>query len=166
MIFDFTLRIWWKSLGYKGFGIPIRINFLIRRDNLDKIEYIYNLVKELHVDRLFYIMIAPQGKAFVNRDLLLSDEERKFYLEKIKELKRRSGDEPFITIQDYSELGNHHSCFLIDSRGDIISQGYSQDDCINVGNILIDGLEKCWNNPVFNHKGHFLQYAYMFDYYM
>ena len=151
---------------YKGFGIPIRINFLIRRDNLDKIEYIYNLVKELHVDRLFYIMIAPQGKAFVNRDLLLSDEERKFYLEKIKELKRKSGDEPFITIQDYSELGNHHSCFLIDSRGDIISQGYSQDDCINVGNILIDGLEKCWNNPVFNHKGHFLQYAYMFDYYM
>ena len=33
-------------------------------------------------------------------------------------------------------------------------------------NILTDGLDKCWNNPVFNHKGHFLQYAYMFEYYM
>lgn len=151
---------------YRDYGIPIRINYLIRKDNLDKIEYIYNLVKELHIERLFYILIAPQGKAFENRELLLSDEERKFYLNKIKELKRASGDNPFITIQDYSELGNHHSCFLIDSKGDVISQGYSQDDCIKVGNILVDGLDKCWNNPVVNHKGHFLQYAYMFNYYM
>lgn len=151
---------------YRDAGIPIRINYLIRKDNLDKIDYIYNLVKELKVNRLFFIIIAPQGKAFVNRDLLLSDEERKIYLDKIKELKRQSGDTPFITIQDYSELGNHHSCFLIDSRGDVISQGYSQDDCVNVGNIITDGLAKCWNNPIFNHKGHFLQYAYMFNYYM
>ena len=81
-------------------------------------------------------------------------------------MKQESGDNPFITIQDYSELGNFHSCFLIDSKGDVISQGYSQDDCVNVGNILIDGLEKCLNNPVFNHKCDFLQYAYMFNYYM
>lgn len=151
---------------YRDAGVPIRINYLIRKDNLDKIDYIYQLVKDLKIDRLFYIFIAPQGKAFTNTELLLSDKERETYLNQIKELKRVSGDEPFITIQDYSELGNHHSCFLIDSMGDIISQGYSQDDCINVGNIFTDGLEKCWNNPVFNHKGHFLQYSYMFNYYM
>lgn len=151
---------------YRDKGVPIRINYLIRKDNLDKISYIYNLVKELNVERLFYIFIAPQGRAYENDELLLTDEERKTYLNYIKDLKKQSGDEPFITIQDYSELGNHHSCFLIDSKGDVISQGYSQDDCINVGNILKDGLDKCWNNPVFNHKGHFLQYAYMFQYYM
>lgn len=151
---------------YKEKGVPIRVNYLIRKDNLEKIEYIYNLVKELGVDRLFYIFIAPQGKAYENNDLLLTDDERKHYLEYIKNLKKESGDNPFITIQDYSELGNFHSCFLIDSRGDVISQGYSQDDCVNVGNILTDGLNKCWNNPIFNHKGHFLQYAYMFNYYM
>ena len=88
--------------------------------------------------------------------------EREKYLNYIKELKRNSGDKPFITIQDYSELGNFHSCFLIDSHGDVISQGYHQNDCVNVGNILRDGLTKCWNNPIFNHKGHFLQYAYTF----
>lgn len=151
---------------YKEKGVPIRVNYLIRKDNLDKIEYIYNLVKELGVDRLFYIFIAPQGKAYENNDLLLTDDERKYYLDYIKTLKKESGDNPFITIQDYSELGNFHSCFLIDSHGDVISQGYSQDDCVNVGNILTDGLNKCWNNPIFNHKGHFLQYSYMFNYYM
>lgn len=151
---------------YRDAGVPIRINYLIRKDNLDKIDYIHQLVKNLGIDRLFFILIAPQGKAYKNTELLLSDEERIFYLNYIKELKKMSGDHPFITIQDYSELGNHHSCFLIDSKGDVISQGYSQDDCINVGNILTDGLEKCWNNPIVNHKGHFLQYSYMFNYYM
>lgn len=151
---------------YRDAGIPLRINYLIRKDNLDKIDYIYELVKKLDVERLFYIFIAPQGKAYSSADLLLSDQERADYLHRIKELKRSSGDNPFITIQDYSEQGNYHSCFLIDSRGDVISQGYSQDDCINVGNILTDGLDACWNNPIVNHKGHFLQYGYMFDYYM
>ena len=151
---------------FRDAGVPLRINYLIRKDNLDRIDYICQLVKELDIDRLFYIMIAPQGKAFTNTELLLSDEERTTYLSRVKELKRISGDKPFITIQDYSELGNHHSCFLIDSRGDVISQGYSQDDCIKVGNILVDSLDACWNHPVVNHKGHFLQYAYMFNYYM
>lgn len=151
---------------YRDAGVPLRINFLIRKDNLDRIYYIYQLVKDLKVDRLFYIFIAPQGKAFTNTELLLSNEEHETYLNQIKELKKVSGDEPFITIQDYSELGNHHSCFLIDSRANVISQGYSQNDCINVGNILTDGLDKCWNNPIVNHKGHFLQYSYMFNYYM
>lgn len=151
---------------YKERGIPIRVNYLIRKDNLNKIDYIYNLVRELGIDRLFYIFIAPQGKASENTEMLLSKEEREKYLNYIKELKRNSGDKPFITIQDYSELGNFHSCFLIDSHGDVISQGYHQNDCVNVGNILRDGLSKCWNNPIFNHKGHFLQYAYMFNYYM
>lgn len=151
---------------FRDAGIPIRINYLIRKDNLDKIDYIYQLVKELKVDRLFYIFIAPQGKAYTNKELLLSNNEKEIYLNQIKELKRMSGDKPFVTIQDYSELGNYHSCFLIDSKGDAISQGYSQDECVNVGNILSDGLEKCWNNPVVNHKGHFLQYSYMFNYFM
>ena len=151
---------------YRDAGVPIRINYLIRKDNLDKIDYIYQLARNLKINRLFYIFIAPQGKAFTNTELLLTKEEKETYLEQIKELKRTSGDNPFITIQDYSETGNHHSCFLIDSKGDVISQGYSQDDCINVGNILKDGLKKCWNNPVVNHKGHFLQYSYMFNYYM
>lgn len=151
---------------YRNAGVPLRINFLIRKDNLDKINYIYQLVKELKVERLFYIFIAPQGKAYSNRELLLTVEEKEKYLNHIKDLKRKSGDNPFITIQDYSVLGNFHSCFLIDSRGDVISQGYSQDECVNVGNILKDGLEKCWNHPIVNHKGHFLQYSYMFNYYM
>ncbi|MDD5396650.1 MAG: radical SAM protein [Candidatus Moranbacteria bacterium] len=151
---------------YRDAGIPLRINCLIRKDNVDKIDYVHQLVKDLRIDRLFFILIAPQGKAYTDTELLLSDKERVFYLDRIKALKKVSGDHPFITIQDYSELGNHHSCFLIDSKGDVISQGYSQDDCIKVGNILTDGLGKCWNNPIVNHKGHFLQYSYMFNYYM
>lgn len=149
---------------YKAAGVPIRVNFLVRRDNLDQIDYIYDLVKELGVERLFYILIAPQGKAYQNDDLLLTDEERKYYLDLLRKKKIASGDEPFITIQDYAT--NLHSCFLINSRGDIVSQGYSEDDCITVGNIFVEGLQKCWDNPVFNHRGHFLQYAYMFDYIM
>ena len=56
---------------YRAKNVPVRINYLIRKDNLDKIEYIYNLTKELNVDRLFYIFIAPQGKAYENTELLL-----------------------------------------------------------------------------------------------
>lgn len=149
---------------YRNTGVPIRVNYLIRRDNLNQIDYIYDLVKDLGVERLFYILIAPQGKAYQNNELLLTDEERKYYLNLIQKKKAASGDEPFITIQDYAT--NLHSCFLINSRGDIASQGYSEDDCIVTGNIFTDGLQKCWNNPAFNHRGHFLQYAYMFDYYM
>ena len=149
---------------YKAAGVPLRVNYLVRRDNLDQIDYIYDLVKELGVERLFYILIAPQGKAYNNDDLLLSDEEREHYLEILREKKKASGDSPFITIQDYAV--NLHSCFLINSRGDIVSQGYSEDDYIITGNIFKEGLIKCWNHPAFNHRGHFLQYAYMFDYIM
>ena len=149
---------------YTTAGVPIRVNYLIRRDNLNQIDYIYDLVKSLGVERLFYILIAPQGKAYQNEDLLLTDEERKYYLNLIQKKKAQSGDEPFITIQDYAT--NLHSCFLIDSRGDIVSQGYTEDDCVVTGNIFTDGLQKCWNHPAFNHRGHFLQYAYMFEYYM
>jgi MoaA/NifB/PqqE/SkfB family radical SAM enzyme len=148
---------------YQSRGIQIRINFLIQKKNLDKIDYIYSLAKELKVSRLFYIFIAPQGRAYKNREFILSNEEKFEYLEKIKTIKRNS-EVPFITIQDYAI--NYHSCFLIDHKGDVISQGYSDDECFNVGNLLKDGLQKVWNNPVFNHKGHFLQYAYMFNYYM
>lgn len=151
---------------YHSFGVPIRINCLIHKENTDQINYVYELVKSLGINRLFYILIAPQGRAYSETDLLLTDEERSDLLAKLKIMKHESGDSPFITIQDYSTLGNYHSCFLIDSKGDVISQGYTQDECIRVGNILTDGLSKCWNNPAVNQKGHFLQYSYMFNYYM
>lgn len=124
----------------------------------------------------FFVMREySEGKGLVEvsnmfKNRLIRSRVASFYKLQLKKagfyIKKISGDDPFITIQDYSNLGNYHSCFLIDSKGDVISQGYSQDDCISVGNILTDGLKKCWNSPVFNHKRHFLQYAYMFNYYM
>lgn len=151
---------------YRDFGIPIRVNYLIRKDNLDQIEYIYELVRSLNVPRLFYIFIAPQGRAYQDQSLLLSKEEHETYFKLIQNMKRKSEDFPFITIQDYSKIGNYHSCFLINSEGNAVSQGYSDNECVVVGNILSDGLDKCWNNPIVDHKRHFLQYAYMFEYYM
>jgi len=148
---------------YKRFGVDIRINFLVQRFNLNKINYIYNLAKKMKIKRILYIFIAPQGRADTNRKYCLSQKEISKNLTRIQKIKKNSKD-ILITIHDYNT--NYHSCFLIDPYGNVISQGYSTNQCNKVGNILTQELCSFWNNKNFDQLKHFLQYAYMFEYYM
>lgn len=142
-------------------GNPIRINFTISKINYKKIDYIYNLAKKLKVSRLMYIFVAPQGRGYqVEKDVCLDKKTKEKVLNQVKKIEINS-KKVFITIHDYEV--NFKSCFLIEPDGMVVSQGYSQDECINVGNICSKPFSYLWNTKDFDQLQHLIQYSYMLE---
>jgi hypothetical protein len=51
-----------------------------------------------------------------------------------------------------------HSCVLMTPLGDIISQGFYEEDSIKVGNILDKSLDVLFQNEIFDHPTHLFHY--------
>lgn len=51
-----------------------------------------------------------------------------------------------------------HSCVLLTPTGDVISQGFYEEESIKVGNILETPLEELFGNEIFDHPTHVLHY--------
>lgn len=145
---------------FQNDGNLVRINFTISKKNYHKINFVYNLAKKLKVGRLMYIFVAPQGRGNKVRNLCLSKQQKQNILQKILRIKEISKN-VYITIHDY-EI-NYKSCFLIEPDGMVVSQGYSQDECVNVGKITRASVKKLWHSGHFDHLQHLLQYAYMLE---
>ncbi len=147
---------------YTKAGIKTRINFTVTKQNVHLIDYIYKIAKDNKVSRLMYIFIAPQGRCYSHEDkYCLTGKAFEEARKKVRKIQDK-GDQPHITVHNY--IINNQSCFLIEPNGDVISQGYSQDDCIYSGNILTDSVKKIWDSGKFDHLKHFLQYGYLFEY--
>ena len=61
-----------------------------------------------------------------------------------------------IRLYDYNEY--LHSCVLLTPIGEVISQGFYEEDSVNVGNLLRIPLENLFANEIFDHPAHVLHY--------
>lgn len=138
----------------KEAGCKVRLNSFLFNSNKQYVEYLINLSKELELFSHLFIIFTPQGRGREHTEEIIPEEE----VEKIKEtiLKSKKKDNRNIRLYDYNEY--LHSCVLLTPRGDVISQGFYEEDSINVGNILKKPLKELFQNPIFDHPTHILHY--------
>lgn len=138
----------------KESGCKIRLNSFIYNSNKQYVDYLINLSKELGVFSHLFIIFTPQGRGKNHLEEIIPEEE----VEKIKEkiITCRKEEKRNIRLYDYNEY--IHSCVLLTPMGDVISQGFYEEDSVKVGNILETPLEKLFANKIFDHPTHVLHY--------
>lgn len=138
----------------KDAGCKIRLNSFIFNSNKMYVEDLMDLSKELDLFSHLFIIFTPQGRGRNHTEEIIPEEE----VEKIKEiiLRRKDEEKRNIRLYDYNEY--LHSCVLLTPLGDVISQGFYEEDSINVGNILEKPLDELFQNPIFDHPTHVLHY--------
>lgn len=138
----------------KNVGCKIRLNSFIFNSNKMYVQDLIDLSKKLDLFSHLFIIFTPQGRGREHTEEIIPEEE----VEKIKEiiLKSKESDKRNIRLYDYNEY--LHSCVLLTPKGDVISQGFYEEDSINVGNIIEKPLEELFQNSNFDHPTHILHY--------
>lgn len=139
----------------KALGLEVRINCTLQRQNSNVVDFIVELAGTLGVNAVYFIVICAQGRASADRDLFCFETS---YEEKInKRIKSMAlVDSLDVKVLDFRRYA--HSCVLVDPNGELISQGWAEEDCISAGNIVRDGLQKCWaKNNTFDHLLHLVK---------
>lgn len=138
----------------KEAGCKIRLNSFIFNSNKKYVQDLIELSKKLDLFSHLFIIFTPQGRGREHIEEIIPEEE----VETIKEiiLKSKENDKRNIRLYDYNEY--LHSCVLLTPKGDVISQGFYEEDSINVGNILETPLEELFQNDIFDHPTHILHY--------
>lgn len=150
-VFDKTIQ---NIKKLKEAGCKIRLNSFIYNSNKQYVDYLINLSKELDLFSHLFIIFTPQGRGKEHLEEIIPEKE----VEKIKEkiLSCRKEEHRNIRLYDYNEY--LHSCVLLTPIGDVISQGFYEEDSICVGNILEKPLEEIFANEIFDHPTHVLHY--------
>ena len=138
----------------KESGCKVRLNSFIFNSNKKYVQDLIDLSKELDLFSHLFIIFTPQGRGRNHIEEVIPNDE----VEKIKDtiLKCKKNDHRNIRLYDYNEY--LHSCVLLTPLGDVISQGFYEEDSINVGNIFEMSLDKLFQNDVFDHPTHILHY--------
>lgn len=135
-------------------GCKIRLNSFIYNSNKQYVDYLINLSKELELFSHLFIIFTPQGRGREHLDEIIPEDEVENIKEKI--ISHRVAEKRNIRLYDYHEY--MHSCVLITPVGDVISQGFYEEESIKVGNILEQPLEEIFANEIFDHPTHVLHY--------
>lgn len=135
-------------------GCKIRLNSFLYNSNKQYVEELMELSKEMGLFSHLFIIFTPQGRGKNHYDEIIPEEEVEIIKEKI--LKQKQEENRNIRLYDYNEY--LHSCVLLTPLGDVISQGFYEEDSIKVGNILKQPLEELFSNPIFDHPTHVLHY--------
>ena len=138
----------------KDAGCKIRLNSFLFNSNKKYVDYLIDLSNKLGVFSHLFIIFTPQGRGRNYPDEIISPEEVEVIKNKILHEKEKSNRN--ISLYDYNEY--IHSCVLLTPTGDVISQGFYEEDSINVGNILNDSLENLFSNEIFDHPTHIFHY--------
>ena len=138
----------------KEHQVKIRLNSFIYNSNKQYVDYLMDLSKELGVFSHLFIIFTPQGRGRDHLEEIVPSDEVELIKEKI--LKRKDEEKRNIRLYDYHEY--MHSCVLLSPTGDVISQGFYEEDSINVGNVLETPLDKLFQNENFDHLTHVLHY--------
>lgn len=135
--------------------IEVRINCTLQRANADQTQYILDLAATLGVKSVYFIVVCAQGRAATSSSLFYFEEQMEEEInDRLKALVGRSVVD--VKILDFRRY--EKSCVLVGPRGDFISQGWGDEDCMVTGNLLRDGMEKCWNaEGAFDHLLHLVK---------
>lgn len=138
----------------RDLGVKIRLNSFIFNSNKAYVDDLMKLSRDLNLFSHLFIIFTPQGRGKEHMDEIISGDE----VERIKQLilTRKETEHRNIRLYDYKEY--MHSCVLLNPFGDVISQGFYEEDSICVGNMLDDPLETLFQNEVFDHQGHLNHY--------
>ncbi len=135
----------------KDSGLDVRLNCTIQPENQHEIEYILNLATSLSVECVYFIVMCSQGRASAAFEF--EDEFERAINERLRVIASSSMDIKVLDFRRYA-----HSCVLVTPDGELISQGWSDKDCINTGSVLRDGLRECWQKPnSFDHLLHLVK---------
>lgn len=150
-VFDKTIE---NIKKLKQAGCKIRLNSFIYNSNKQHVDYLMDLSKQLDLFSHLFIIFTPQGRGKDHLEEIIPEKE----VEKIKEkiINYRNKEKRNIRLYDYNEY--IHSCVLLTPIGDVISQGFYEEDSINVGNVLKEPLEDIFANEIFDHPTHVLHY--------
>lgn len=150
-VFDKTIE---NIKELKKEGIKIRLNSFIYNSNKQYVDYLIKLSKDLDVFSHLFIIFTPQGRGKNHLEEIIPEKEVEEIKAKI--MMCREKENRNIRLYDYKEY--LHSCVLLTPVGDVISQGFYEEDSITVGNILQEPLEKIFANEIFDHPTHVLHY--------
>ena len=134
--------------------VKIRLNSFIYNSNKEYVDYLMDLSNELGVFSHLFIIFTPQGRGRDHLEEIVPLDEVELIKEKI--LKRKEKENRNIRLYDYHEY--MHSCALLTEKGDVISQGFYEEDSITVGNVLETSLDELFQNENFDHLTHVLHY--------
>lgn len=135
-------------------GCKIRLNSFIFNSNKQYVDYLMDLSQKLGVFSHLFIIFTPQGRGREHLEEIVPLEEVEQIKEKI--LKRKNNEHRNVRLYDYSEY--MHSCVLLTPRGDVVSQGFYEEDSINVGNVFNEPIESLFQNENFSHFTHVVHY--------
>ena len=113
-----------------------------------------DLSRDLDVFSHLFIIFTPQGRGRDHLEEIVPKNEVEIIKEKI--LNRKEQEKRNIRLYDYHEY--MHSCVLLTPTGDVISQGFYEEDSLKVGNLLETPLDELFQNENFNHLVHVLHY--------
>lgn len=135
-------------------GCKIRLNSFLFNSNKKYVDYLMNLSKNLNLFSHLFIIFTPQGRGREHLDeMIASDEVERIKLKIFEEKEKNNRN---IRLYDYSEY--MHSCVLLTPFGDVVSQGFYEEDSIKVGNVLDKPLDELFANEIFDHQTHVLHY--------
>ena len=151
IVFDRTIE---NIKKLKDAGCKIRLNSFIFNSNKQYVETLMDLSRDLELFSHLFIIFSPQGRGREHLEEVIPNDE----VEKIKEiiLERKEKENRNIRLYDYNEY--LHSCVLLTPMGDVISQGFFEEDSIKVGNITKESLDKIFQDKIFDQTTHLLHY--------
>lgn len=135
-------------------GCKVRINSFLTKQTYKHIDYLLNLSKSLNIFSHLFIIFTPQGRGCDHLEEIIPENEVEAIKHKLIKIRDKTGY--YIRIYDYREY--EHSCVLLQPDGTVISQGFLQDECYEVGNLLETPLDIIFSSEHFNHTTHLLHY--------
>ncbi len=132
-------------------GIPLKIAHCVTPYNIDDIDNMCNLAYSLGASSIRMGGISLSGRTALNRDLLLSREQKKIVWMKIKENHEKFAGKMSVNSVNKvkSGLSNHakkpRSAAVIRPNGNIRIDGMAP---FVIGNILRDDFEQIWESKI------------------
>lgn len=135
--------------------VPVRVSTTIQRDNMDSLEDIVRLTKGLGVQNIYVNIVCAQGRASERRDqICLSPLQQAAVEKKLEEIRSKDPEyRDFVEMKRATRAG-----VFIDTHGNFVSQGFTEEDCSVLGNIFSEDIRAMWKRTKVDHAVHLMQY--------
>jgi MoaA/NifB/PqqE/SkfB family radical SAM enzyme len=134
-------------------GLPLAIANSVTRDNLEYISEMADLSYELGASSVIFGQIMPSGRAALNKNVLLTDDEASLMRKKVNKVMNKYASRMTIQIGSTDIYQLNKSKVSPNSGAIIRPNGDVRLDCVVpviAGNILTNDFCEIWNNKFKN----------------